>query len=177
MSISRAVTRTSQSDLAENLDGKSIDPFKTAQGRVIVLLFVRTDCPISNRYAPVIQKLSEEFGAKVSFWLVYPDAAESAARIRAHLAEFRYTLPALRDIHRALVNRAQVTITPETAVFDPLGKLVYHGRIDNWYEDFGRSRSAATTHELEGAVRMTLQGRPVVPDHADAVGCYISDLK
>lgn len=176
-SVSRAVPRTSQSDLAENLDGKSIDPFKTAQGRVIVFLFVRTDCPISNRYAPVIQKLSEQFGAKASFWLVYPDAAESAARIRAHVAEFHYTLPALRDIHRVLVNRAQVTITPETAVFDPSGKLVYHGRIDNWYEDFGRSRSAATTHELEGAVRMTLQGRPVVPDHADAVGCYISDLK
>jgi len=75
------------------------------------------------------------------------------------------------------VNRAGATITPETAVFDPSGKLVYHGRIDNWYEDFGRSRPAATTHELEAAIRNTLEGRTTTPDHASAVGCYISDLK
>ena len=63
------------------------------------------------------------------------------------------------------------------AVFDSNGKLIYHGRIDNWYEDFGRSRPAPTTHELEDAIGNTLNGNPTVPDHADAVGCYISDLK
>ena len=172
-----AVVRSTEHALAEDLAGKGVDPFAISSGRVVVLLFVRTDCPISNRYAPLVQKLSEKFRGKANFWLVYPDAAETPAQIRAHDQEFRYSIPALRDIRRQLVKRAQVTITPEAAVFDAGGKLLYHGRIDNRYVDFGRSRQAATTHELEDAVTAALAGKTVKLDHANAVGCYISDLK
>ena len=166
-----------QSARAENLDGKTVDPFKLSQGRTVILLFIRTDCPISNRYAPAIQKLHEKFHDRANFWLVYPDADETAARIRAHDEEFHLSIPALRDVHRELVKLSHATITPESAVFDSNSKLTYHGRIDNWYEDFGRARSAPTTRELEDAIRNTLNGNATVPDHADAVGCYISDLK
>jgi hypothetical protein len=129
------------------------------------------------RYAPTIQRLQREFLGKVDFWLVYPDAKESASQIQAHAEQFHFSIPALRDVHRDLVKRARATITPEAAVFDTSGKLVYHGRIDNWYQDFGRSRPAPTTHELLDAIRHTLDGKSSAPDHVDAVGCYISDLK
>jgi hypothetical protein len=172
-----SVVHSSQTEWPENLTGTPIDPLKLSAGRVLVLLFVRTDCPISNRYAPTLERLSEKFHGRANFWLVYPDAAESAARIRTHLEEFHFSIPALRDIHHTLVNRAQATITPETAVFDESGRLVYHGRIDNWYEDFGRTRPAPTTHELEDAIRNTLDGKSTAPKHVSAVGCYISDLK
>jgi hypothetical protein len=169
--------RLAQSDLPENLDGRAIDPFKGANGQVVVLLFVRTDCPISNRYAPTIQKVIEKFSGKAKFWLIYPDADESAARIRAHDEEFHYTIPALRDVHHALVKRAQAEITPEAAVFDAGGKLAYHGRIDNWYEDVGKSRATPTTHELDDAIRNALDGKASIPAHVSAVGCYIADIK
>lgn len=169
--------QTRQNTWAENLDGKAVDPFKSSDGRIVVLFFVRTDCPISNRYAPAIQKLHERFHGKADFWLVYPDASETATRIRAHDEEFHLMIPALRDVHRELVKRSRATTTPESAVFDSTGKLEYHGRIDNWYEDFGRSRAVPTTHELEDAIHNTLNGNRTIPDHADAVGCYISDLK
>src|ERR1700719_337946 len=42
---------------ATDLEGKPFDPFRAAQSKVVVLIFVRTDCPISNRYAPTIQQL------------------------------------------------------------------------------------------------------------------------
>lgn len=172
-----AVPRAPRKDFPEDLSGKSVDPFLLSPGRVLVFLFVRTDCPVSNRYAPAIQSLSKQFPGKVNFWLVYPDADETSARIRAHLADYHYRISALRDVHHALVKRAQATITPESAVFDASGKLVYHGRIDNWYEDFGRARPAPTSHELQDAIRNALAGRAMVPDHANAVGCYIADLK
>jgi thiol-disulfide isomerase/thioredoxin len=172
-----AVPGTSQTSAAENLTGAPVDPFKMSEGHVVVLLFVRTDCPISNRYAPTIRRLSEKFQGKANFWLVYPDATESANRIRTHIEQFRYSIPALRDVHHALVARSHATITPEAAVFSESGKLVYHGRIDNWYEDFGRSRSAPTTHELEDAIQGAIAGKSMAPEHANAVGCYISDLK
>jgi len=175
--VGHARPRFPQKSMAENLHGKPLDPFAVSANRVVVLLFVRTDCPISNRYAPLLQKLSEEFRGRAVFWLVYPDRAETASQIKTHLQDYHYSIAALRDTDHALVRRAQATTTPEAAVFDSSGLLLYHGRIDNWYEDFGRSRPAATTHELTDAIASAIAGKPIHPDHANAVGCYISDLK
>lgn len=175
--VAKAPAQTEAHGYAEDLKGKAVDPFDLASGHPTVLLFVRTDCPISNRYAPLLRKLSEKYRGSVNFWLVYPDRAETAVQIRSHQQDFHYTIPALRDVHLSLVKRAQATITPEAAVFDPAGNLIYHGRIDNWYESPGRSRLAATSHELEDGIAAALSGRPMTPDHAGAVGCYISDIQ
>jgi AhpC/TSA family. len=174
--VGYAYTRLPQKSTAENLDGKPLDPFAASANRVVALLFVRTDCPISNRYAPLLQKMSEKFRGRADFWLVYPDRGETASQIKAHLQAYHYSIAAVRDTDHALVRRAQATITPEAAVFDSSGRLLYHGRIDNWYEDFGRSRPAATSHELDDAISSAIAGKPIHPDHANAVGCYISDL-
>jgi len=163
--------------LAQDLDGKPVDAFARSKGRVLVLVFVRTDCPVSNRYAPQLQELSQKYRGKADFWLVYPDREQTASRIRAHLEEFHYSIAALRDTRHALVERARATITPEAAVFAASGRLVYHGRIDNQYEELGRPRRQATTHELADAIAAALRGRTLSPDHAAAVGCYISDLE
>ncbi|MBZ5652865.1 MAG: redoxin domain-containing protein [Acidobacteriia bacterium] len=161
----------------EDLTGKTVDPFRDASGKVVVLVFLRTDCPISNRYAPTIQELSARYSRQAAFWLVYPDKKISAAVIRKYLQDYGYKLPALRDPQRVLVAQGRVQVTPEVAVFDTRGRLAYHGRIDNWYEDFGRSRSAPTTHDLDDAIRATLSGKPPAAAVTDAVGCYISDLQ
>jgi hypothetical protein len=108
---------------------------------------------------------------------VYPDKKASAASIRKYLQDYGYKLPALRDPQRALVQQSRVQVTPEVAVFDARSRLVYHGRIDNWYADFGRSRPAPTTHDLDDAIRATLSGKPPALGVTDAVGCYISDLR
>ncbi len=160
-----------------DLAGNPVDPLKSAAGKVVVLVFVRTDCPVSNRYAPAIQKLSEGHGGKAVFWLVYPSKAESPEVIRKHEREYRYKIPALRDPRHLLVKESRVQITPEVAVFDANRKLVYHGRIDNLYEDIGRVRSAATTHELEDAIAAALSGKSLAVDATHGVGCYISDLE
>jgi thiol-disulfide isomerase/thioredoxin len=162
---------------AFDLAGNPIDPLKTAAGKVVVLVFVRTDCPVSNRYAPVIQRLSAAHAGKVAFWLVYPSKSESAEMIRKHEREYGYKLPALRDPQHVLVKESQVQITPEVAVFDTGQHLIYHGRIDNLYEDIGRARSAATTHELEDAIAAALGGKSLAADATHGVGCYISDLE
>jgi len=167
----------SAAQTAFDLSGKPADPVAAAAGRVTVLVFVRTDCPISNRYAPTVQKLSAEYSGKASFWLVYPDKAESAATIAKHLHDYSYKLPALRDPSKALVKRSRAEVTPEAAVFNGKGELIYHGRIDNWYQGFSRPRSAPTTHELDDAIQAALSGKQPATASAPAVGCYISDLE
>ncbi|PYU10823.1 MAG: hypothetical protein DMG37_18985 [Acidobacteria bacterium] len=161
---------------ALHADGTPADPFQEAAGKPAVFVFVRTDCPISNRYAPLIQRISARYRGKAGFWLVYLGKWASRERIRQHESEYGYKLPAMRDPQHALVARAQVQVTPEAAVFDAHQRLIYHGRIDNWYEDLGHSRPAATTHELDDAIQAALTGK-APPPSAPGVGCYIADAQ
>ena len=164
-------------DAAFDLAGNPANPLKMSAGKVTVLIFVRTDCPISNRYAPTIEHLSAEHEANAAFWLVYPSKEETAEVIRKHDREYGYKIPALRDPQKVLVKESRAQITPEAAVFDAKGHLVYHGRIDNLYQDIGRARTVATTHELEDAILAALNGKAFAPEESHAVGCYISDLE
>ena len=161
---------------ALNLDGTPADPFTAAAGKPVVLIFVRTDCPISNRYAPLIQQISAEYAAKVALWLVYPGRTATAEKIRQHERDYGYKIPALRDPQHGLASQAQVQVTPEAAVFDADHHLLYHGRIDNLFKDFGRARPAATTHELDDAIQAALSGR-TPPPSTPGVGCYIADTE
>ncbi len=169
--------RANQPPTGVDLAGNAVDPLQADPGKPVVLIFVRTDCPISNRYAPTIQRLSAQYAGKAAFWLVYPDKSESSAAIEQHLHDYGYKLPALHDPQHALVKLGQAQITPEVAVFDASGQLVYHGRIDDWYVTFGHARPAPTTHELDDAVQAALKGTKPQVAAASGVGCYISDLE
>jgi thiol-disulfide isomerase/thioredoxin len=167
----------SQQSEGVDLQGKRVDPLKAAAGKPVVLIFVRTDCPISNRYAPTVQSIQAEFAGHAVFWLVYPDADESPEKIRKHEQEYAFSLPALRDPGHQLVRMSHVEITPEVAVFGFRGELAYHGRIDNLYESIGRARSAPTTHELKDALQDVLAGQTPRVSKAPAVGCSIMDMR
>jgi len=153
------------------------DPIATAHGKPVVLIFVRSDCPISRKYAPEIQQLATKYKDRATFWLVFPSRDDSVDIVDKHVREFRYNIAALRDPSHELVRRAQVNITPEAAVFDAQGNLRYHGRIDDLYISFGRSRSAATEHDLDDALSSVVAGMKVDRPSAPAVGCYIADTK
>jgi thiol-disulfide isomerase/thioredoxin len=162
---------------AMDLDGHTVNPLAADSGKVVVLVFLRRDCPVSSRYAPAIQRISKQYSDRANFWLVYPDKSDSPQAIKKYLQDYGYHLPALRDPEHQLVKLARVQITPEIAVFDPTHQLVYDGRIDDWYVDLGRARPAPTTHELDDAIRAALAGKPVGKSEVRGVGCYISDLE
>ena len=67
--------------------------------------------------------------------------------------------------------------TPEAAVFDATGRLVYHGRIDDRWVEIGKARPQAQTHDLEDAIAAVLAGRPVARAETRAVGCTLADLE
>ena len=164
-------------DALVGLDGNLRNPFASAT-RARVFLFVRADCPITNRYAPEWQRLSQEFGARgAEFWLVYPDPAATAQGIREHVAEYAFPGTVLRDPRHELVKLARVTIAPEAAVFDAAGRLMYHGRIDDRWVNPGKSRPAARTHDLEEAISAVLSGRAPALSETPAVGCWLADVQ
>ncbi len=160
-----------------DLNGRTVNAFQSDAGKVVVMVFVRRDCPISGRYAPTIRRISAEHQKNVRFVLVFPDKSDSAGEIRKYLRDFHYSIPALRDPAHVLVKQAHAEFTPEAAVFDAKGGLVYDGRIDDLYVSFGRARPAPTTHELEDAVEAALAGRSAAKPEVAGIGCYISDLE
>jgi hypothetical protein len=160
------------------LGGVLINPLQASPTtKAVVLVFVSTECPYSNRSAPEIRRIHDAFEPKgVRFWLVYPNPADTTAVIRAHLKAFGYPDIALRDARHDLVKRAGPTVTPEAAVFDAKGNLVYLGRIDDRFVELGRERPVAGKHDLEDALASTLAGKPVAASTTQAFGCFISDL-
>ncbi len=153
------------------------DPFaRPAAARVLV--FLRTDCPIANRYAPELDRLAHEFSSRgVEFWMVYPDAAETEASIEKHKQEYNLPGSFVRDPQQVLAKRSEARISPQAAVFDRTGKLTYSGRIDDRYVAFGKARAAAQNHDLENAIEATLEGKPVKEPRTRSVGCYLADIK
>ena len=114
-----------------------------------VLVFTTTDCPISNRYAPEIQRLAAKFSGKATFVLVYPVAADSPEVIREHHKKFGYSLESIRDTRHQLVKQTGVTVTPEVAVMAG-ERMVYRGRIDDRYIELGKRPHQADASRSRG---------------------------
>jgi hypothetical protein len=152
-------------------DGRIAKPFAVTNVAV-AFVFVGTECPISNRYAPELQRLQARFPA-IRFWLVYPNISEADEAVTKHAQEFRHRAEVLRDPKHKLVKLARARVTPEAAVFSPRGELLYHGRIDDRYVEFGKERPEPTTRDLENALEAVLNGKAPAPPVKPAVGCPI----
>lgn len=142
-----------------------------------MLLFVRMDCPISNRYAPEVRRLWEEYAPEgVRFFEVYPNPLASPQAIRRQREAFDVPFPALRDPEHRWVEKTGATITPEAVVFDATGTQVYRGRIDDRWASFGRYRPEPTRRDLAQVLDDLTAGETVEPRTTEAIGCFIEDL-
>jgi hypothetical protein len=140
-----------------------------------VYVFTTTDCPISNRYAPEIERLATQFKPHARFVLVYPVQTDTAEKITEHRRKFAYTIESARDLDQKLVKLTGVAITPEVAVMKGNQRL-YRGRIDDRFVDFGRERARPTQHDLKDALTAITTGKAVANRETQAVGCYLADL-
>ena len=169
------------SGTATDLNGRPIDPLNDAGARAVVLFFAASDCPVSNRYIPEIQRLAKEFEPNgVRVWFVYPNAGDNARIVRMHDAAYSVDGSTALDPAQTLVRMSHATVTPEAAVFmrDAAGlHEVYRGRIDDRYIAFGRERPRALHHDLEDAIRAVLEGKSVPQPDGPPVGCSIVILQ
>ena len=76
--------RFSLSDTA----GRVHTPADWVGKRAAVLLFVSTDCPLSNRYVPEMNRIASTYGPRgVVFYAVQGDATVPLDQVRAHVKE------------------------------------------------------------------------------------------
>lgn len=160
---------------ASDVDGKPM-PAPGETGRPLVIFFVMSDCPVSNQFAPEMNRICEAYGG-VDCRLAYVDPEISDRAIREHVEAYSHRIPAVNDSEQELVKLAEAEVTPEAVLFDASGKPAYRGRVNNFYASLGTPRRRATRHDLREAIDAVLAGRPVENPRTQAIGCFIPDLE
>src|SRR5690242_59070 len=145
--------------------GATHRPLDVKDAAGAVLIFIATDCPISNSYAPEINRICMEYGGegpgKFRFYLVYADPDLTPQTAAKHAHDFGYTCPTLLDTHHRLLERLRARVTPEAVVLGPDGAVRYHGRIDDKWAGYGKARPEPTTRELRAALDAIRAGKQV----------------
>jgi peroxiredoxin len=153
------------------LDDKPFTLSRTAAGQnATVLMFIATKCPYSNAYNDRMREMADAYRAKgVLFVGINSNKTEPADEARDHAKSNRHTFPIMKDPDNKVADMYDAKRTPEIFVVDKQGKVVYHGRIDENYED----PKGVTSPDLKNALDALLAGKPIDRAETKAFGCTI----
>lgn len=144
-----------------------------AAGKPTVVLFVSTQCPVSNAYHDRMSALYRDYQGKgVSFVFINSNATESAQDILAHSARNSLAYVTHKDPGNRWADRLGATVTPEAYVFTKDGTLAYHGAIDD-----SREPARVTVTSLKAALDSVITGQPVTEPERKAMGCTIKRVR
>lgn len=145
----------------------SLEDYKDA--KAIVILFIATQCPISNDYNSRMAALFNEYKSKdVAFIGINSNKQEDVAEIRTHAKKNGLDFVILKDDGNVIADRFKASFTPEIYVLSPGFELLYHGRIDD-----SRKSDNIKSKDLENALNEILDGKPVSVEKTKAFGCTI----
>jgi peroxiredoxin len=156
-------------------DGKTYTASDVKGPHATVVLFWCNHCPYVKSNQDRVIDLQEQYKPQgVNFAAICANNADThpadsfeAMQLRAR--EKGYNFPYLRDETQATAHAFEAQRTPEAFLFDGQGRLQYHGRIDDNYEDAAKAQS----HDLRDAIEAILAGRAPDPAETGAVGCSI----
>ncbi len=154
-----------------SIDGK---PFSLAEAEkastLVVLAFISTQCPYSNAYNDRMRDTANAYSKKgVLFVGINSNSTETVQDAVEHARKHGHTFTILKDPGNTVADLYDARRTPEIFVIDKSGKLVYHGRIDENYED----ASKVASPDLKNALDQLLAGQPVTKAETKAFGCTI----
>ena len=145
----------------------------TDGAKAVVLFVLSVECPVSNRYAPEMARLSAEFGDKgVVFYGIHPDPDVTPDRAAKHAAEYKLPFPVLKDFGQKLADTLGVTRVPAVVVLDGDFVLRYRGRVDDRYGAASR-RDKATRADLAQALDEGLAGKKLSVAETEVDGCLL----
>ena len=156
--------------------------FDGKNGKVDVIVFSSTDCPIANAMAPEIERIHQNLQKRggelilVHVWerRTYTDANE-------HAKDYGLTMEILVDSEHQLVKQFDAKITPEAVVirYDKNNnpEVVYQGLINNLFDSPGNRRDEATEHYVREAIDAAFSGGNVSPSYRTPTGCVIEQMQ
>lgn len=153
------------------LDGKTFSLPEAAHAhKAVVVMFIATKCPYSNAYNVRMRDMATAYEKQgVLFVGVNSNKTEPADEVRQHAKQHSFPFPLMKDPDNKVADLYDARHTPEIFVVDPEGKLRYHGRIDENYED----PSKVSSPDLKNALDLLLAGKPIAKAETKAFGCSI----
>lgn len=136
------------------------------------ILFLGTDCPITQKYISRIRDIVEEFKSTTAFYGVFPTQF-SVKEIKAFKKEYKIEFTLLSDNEMELAKHLGATVTPEVFLLDKNLHLQYQGAIDNWFYELGKSRLNTTENYLIDALSAVAKGQTPSISKTEAIGCFI----
>lgn len=168
--------------MLKTLTNQKIELNQIVENKPFVLVFYGTDCPICQKYVPILRGITDSF-PEVKFVLVFTkwdslgattDFARSITWDRRTLGtretnNFEY----IWDYKNKLIKNIKALTTPEAFLFNAKGQLQYRGAIDNWFYALGKYRPEATEHYLKNALTQFQKNEKITVSNTTPVGCYI----
>ncbi len=156
----------------EDFNGTSYKLSNYNDNEAIVLLFISSQCPVSNAYNERMNKLYTSFHSKgVAFIGINSNSTETTKQIKQHAVEKDFMFPVLIDRNNVIADRLGASVTPEVFVLNSKRELVYHGRIDD-----SKNPDNITSHDLEDALFAIITGKQVPTATTKAFGCSIKKV-
>jgi hypothetical protein len=140
--------------------------------RVTALVFLGTQCPISNRAIPTLNELYTSHGCDpLDFFIVVSDPTISRKDVISYRDQYKIKVPILFDASGTLAQQLKPTHTPEAFVLDASGAIRYQGRIDDSFAALGKVNQVVKSHDLADAIDALLAGKTIAHEKTEAVGC------
>lgn len=145
-----------------------------ADCKATVVVFLSTECPISNSYLPLLNRMASKYRRRdVEFFGVISDPHVTRSEAAKHRKEYRISFPILFDASGGLRQALAPTHTPQVFVLDRNGSSVYDGMIDDQFVDLGRRKTRVEHKYLRDALQAAIDGRKADVVHTTPVGCLL----
>jgi peroxiredoxin len=149
----------------------SLADFKSS--KAIVLMFIATQCPVSNAYNDRIVALQKDYSSKgVTFVGINANKQEGVEEIKNHAKEHGFSFTILKDWNNVVADKLGASVTPEIYVLNSNLEILYHGRIDD-----SQRENKVTSKDLRTALDLALNGKPVTVRETKAFGCTIKRVQ
>lgn len=153
--------------------GKEYSLEKAIENKLVVIMFISTQCPVSNAYNQRMVDLYDDYANEgVAFLAINSNAGNSPEEVQRHAKEHGFGFPVLKDNNNIVADAYDAQVTPETYVIDHSGILRYHGRIDD-----NPKGNNITSRDLRTALDALLSGMEVQHPETRAIGCGIGRVK
>jgi len=142
--------------------------FDALRGPVTVVVFVATQCPVSNAYNDRMNAIYKDYSARrVKFVFVNANRTEPAGQVAEH-ARQHLAFPVYKDENNVVADRFGASVTPEAYVIDSGAIVRYHGSIDDSQEI-----RRVSEQRLRNALDAVLANKTVERPETKAFGCSI----
>lgn len=139
----------------------------------IVVVFLATECPISNRYIPLLNEIAGKDRNKppIRVYGVISSPHITREDAIAHSEKYKPQFPILFDASGELRDQLSATHTPQAFLLSSRGKILYDGAIDDRFAAINVAKATPTKHYLKDAVQSFLRREKIALNHTTPVGC------